>query len=287
MADGKVPVRESVGAALRFVRENWRPILTISAVSAVVSTVLAVLSNAAGPLSLLITIASTFVVSVTYGAFTSSCLTGFAGVQQRLISDGLRVWGAMAIVGFFLFIVMIVLAIPGVIVFAVMIGPTYGAELQQVSGDEAATTALMGRIVTENPGMILAFLLFYGLLWFALTSRLYLSAPASVEAKRILTFETWSWTRGNMWRIFGARLMLLLPAYVLVTGVSLLLASAIGLNITDPMAAQAFAQANTPLYAIYLLCSGLLQLVLYTALEAGLSTYLYRGLKPATPPPPV
>lgn len=282
MADGKVPVRESVGAALRFVRENWRPLAVISAISAVIATVLAVLSNAVGPLSLLVTIAASFVSAATYAAFTTGCLSGFAGVRQRLVGDGVRVWSAMAVVAFFLFIVMIVLGIPGVIVFAILIGPRYGAELQQVSGDQAATAALMGRILTENPGMILAFLIFYGVLWLALTSRLYLSAPASVDANRVLTFETWSWTRGNMWRIVGARLMLLFPAYVLVTGVSVLFANAIGLNITDPAAALAFAHANTPLYAVYLLISGFLQLALFSALEAGLSAYLYRGLKPTT-----
>lgn len=287
MADGKVPVRECVGAALRYVRENWRVIATIAALSASIATFLAVASNFAGPASVLITLISSFVGAATYGAFTSGCLSGFAGVRERLVGDGMRVWGAMAVVCFFLLIVFVVLGVPGVIVFAVLIGPRYGAELQNVSGDQAATAALMQRIVIENPGMILAFLVFYGVLLLALTSRLYLAAPASVEAKRILTFETWSWTRGNMWRIVGARLMLLAPAYLIAAGVSYILASAMGLNINDPASAQAFARAQVPLYAIYLFVSGFLQLGLYSALEAGLSTYLYRGLKPTTAAPVV
>jgi hypothetical protein len=285
MADGKVPVRESVGEALRFVRENLRPLAAISAVSAAVSTALAIISGLAGALALPVTAASSFVGAATYAAFTAGCLNGFAGLQQRIVGDGVRVWAAMAVIGFFLLIVCVVLGIPGVIVFAVLIGPRYGAELQQVSGDQAATMTLMQRILTENPGMILAFFLFYGLIWLALTSRLYLSAPASVEARRILTFETWSWTRGNMWRILGARLMLLMPAYVIAAGASFLLAGAIGLNINDPASIQAFSRAQMPLYAVYLLISGFLQLGLYVALEAGLSTYLYRGLKPSAAAP--
>jgi hypothetical protein len=287
MAEGKVPVRESVGAALRFVRENWRPIATISAISAAVSTLLAVTGVFAGALALPITAVSSFVGAATYAAFTSGCLSGFSGLQQRLLGDGVRVWTAMAVVAFFLLIVCVVLGIPGVIVFAILIGPRYGAELAQVSGDQAATMTLMQRILAENPGMLLAFLVFYGLIWFALTSRLYLSAPASVDAKRILTFETWSWTRGNMWRIVGARLMLLLPAYVIAAGLSFLLAGAIGLNVNDPASVQAYASAQTPLYAAYMLVSGFLQLGLYSALEAGLSTYLYRGLKPQAAAPTV
>jgi hypothetical protein len=287
MADGQVPVRESVGAALRFARENWRTIAIISAISAAVSTVLALVSGAAAALALPISAVSTVVAAATYAAFTSGCLNGFAGLQQRLAGDGIRVWAAMAVVAFFLLIVFVVLGIPGIIVFAIVIAPRYGAELQQVSGDQAATLALMQRIVAENPGMILAFLLFYGVLWLALTSRLYLSAPASIDAGRILTFETWSWTRGNMWRIVGARLLLLAPAYVIAAGASFLFAGAIGLNVNDPSSVAAFAREQMPLFLVFSLVSEFLRLALYLALEAGLSAYLYRGLKPVTATPPV
>ena len=133
--------------------------------------------------------------------------------------------------------------------------------------------------------LLLTFL-FYAILWFALTSRLYLAAPASAEQGRILTFETWSWTKGQTLRITAARLMLLAPAYVLVSALSLLIGRAVGIDILNPMTAAEVAQANSLLYLGFVFVSGLINLALYTALEAGLSIYLYRGLKPADTPPP-
>ena len=207
MADGRVPVRESVGAALRFVRETWQPIAVVSAIGAVVLTILSVLSTTVPALSLPVTIATTFANAFVYAAFISACLAGAPGLAQRIGGDGMRVWGAMAVVGFFLLIVFVVLGIPGIIVFAVMVAGRYATELQAVQGDEAQMATLIQRIFTENPGILLGFLIFYGALWFALTSRLYLAAPASVDAKRILSFETWAWTKNNMLRILGARLL--------------------------------------------------------------------------------
>lgn len=281
----KVPVRECVGAALRFVRENWRSIAAVAAIFSGVMTVLALFSGLTPALAAPISAVSTLVSAFAYAAFTSACLNGFAGLRQRLVADGGRVWGAMAVVGFFLIIVLVVLGIPGVIVFSLLVAPRYGTDIQQASGDETAMMSLMQRVFTENPGMILAFVLFYGMIWMGLTSRLYLSAPASVDAKRILTFETWPWTKGNMWRIIGARAMLLLPAYMLAAGLSYLFAAAIGLNAGDPSSIAAFAQDSLLLYVLFTFVSGFLQFGIYSSLEAGLSAYLYRGLKPATAAP--
>ena len=142
----------------------------------------------------------------------------------------------------------------------------------------------MERIASENPLMLLGFCLFYGLVWLALTSRLFLAAPASVDNKRILTFETWAWTKGNLLRIIGARIILLLPAYVLVSALSYILALALGVNMMDPTSIASFAERNAMLYGLLAFVSGFVQIGLYRSLEAGLSAYLYRGLKPAGGP---
>lgn len=287
MDDRKVPVRENVGAALRFVRENWRPIAIVSAISSAALTILAAMSDVSPMLGLPVWLISTFVNALTSAVFIGACLSGFTGWRQRIRGDGLRVWGAIAVVGFFLFIVAIVLGLPGLVVFLVLMWPRYGVELQGAGNDQAAMATVLERIVSENSGVVLCFMIFYALVWLALTSRLYAAAPASVDARRILTFETWSWTRGNMWRVMGARLMLLTPAYILTAGVSYLIAGAMGFRVNDPASAEAFAHQARPLYLIFLFVSGFLQLGLYSALEAGLSTYLYRGLKPQTPAPSV
>lgn len=280
--DGKVPVREVVGAALGFLRENAVVVAVAAGIGAGVMALLAMLAANAPAVGILIGVASSLVSAFVYAALTGAALYGAGGVAQRLFADGGRVWASMVVIGFFLLIVFIVLLIPGFILLAVFLAPRYGTELQAVSGDEAGSVALMERIATENPLMLLGFALFYGLLWLALTSRLFLAAPASIDNKRILTFETWAWTKGNMMRIIGARIMLLLPAYILVSALSYILAMALGVNMMDPANVAAFAQRNSVLYALLAFVSGFVQIGLYRALEAGLSAYLYRGLKPAS-----
>lgn len=284
---GKVPVQESVGAALRFLRENAQFSAVLAVAGAAVATVIAMISLKVAALGVPLSVLSTFVAALIYAGFTIAALDGAAGVGQRIVPDGGRVWAAMLVVGFFLCIVFIVLAIPGFILLGAILGPRYAADLQGVSGDQAASVALMERMVSENPGVWLGFALVYGLIWLALTSRLFLSAPASIDAKRILTFETWPWTKGNMLRIMGARLMLLAPAYILVSAISYILALSLGINILDPESLQSFSQSNTAMFALFSFVTTALQLFLFRSLEAGLSAYLYRGLKPqggAVPP---
>ncbi len=277
-------MRESVGAALRFLRENAVAVAIAAGIGAGLMALFAMLAAKAPAVGILIGVASSLVSAFVYAALTGAALNGVGGAAQRLFADGGRVWTSMAVIGFFLLIVFIVLLIPGFIVLAVFLAPRYGTELQAVSGDEAGSVALMERIATENPLMLLGFALFYGLLWLALTSRLFLAAPASIDNKRILTFETWAWTKGNMLRIIGARVMLLLPAYILVSALSYILALALGVNMMDPANVAAFAQRSSGLYALLAFVSGFVQIGLYRALEAGLSAYLYRGLKPAPSP---
>jgi hypothetical protein len=283
--EGKVPVQESVGAALRFLRENIGAIAIVSAIGAAALAALSVVAVKAPGVSLIGALLATFASAAIYAALTGAALTGAGGMTQRLIADGGRVWASMAVVGFFLVIVFTVLAIPGLIVFGVVVGPRYMDQLEAAQGDEAASIELMSRIATENPGILLGLGLFYAAIWLALTSRLFLAAPASVDQKRILTFETWAWTKGNMLRLAGARLMLLLPAYILVSAVSFFIAAPLGMNMMDPASVVAFAQANVFGYGLFLFVSGFIQIGLFRALEAGLSAYLYQGLKSSAPAP--
>lgn len=275
---GKVPIRESVGAALRYVREHARFIGAVALAGAAAIAALSYAEAVAPALGPPINLAALAISAGVYAALTGAVLG--VGGGQRLAPDGLRVLAAMVAVGFFLCIVFIVLLIPGVFVLGMVYAPHYGPELQAVGQDQAAAMALLTRIAQEQPGPLLAMFLFYGAVWLALTSRLYLAAPASIENRRILTFETWSWTKGNMLRIVAARLMLLAPAYVLVSAVTLLAGLALGADVLSPEGLSAYARANPAGFVTYTLLSSGFSIALYLSLEAGLSAYLYRGLKP-------
>lgn len=278
---GKVPIQESVGAALASVRAHMRLVLTASAIGAAALAVVTALALFVPPLGFLTTIGSTFVRALVYAVFVAAALGFAANVQQRLGADGFRVWASMAVVGFFMFIVMFVLLIPGMI--ALFAGPMapYVGDLQNAGSDEGAVISIMTRFVQEQPGAVVSFMLFYAIVWVLLTSRLYLAAPASVDAGRILTFETWAWTKGSMLRITAARLLLLGPAYVLVSALDYVVASVAGINAMDPVATAAVAQSNPVVFIAYVLVTTFITFAVFSSLEAGLSSYLYRGLKPA------
>jgi hypothetical protein len=121
---------------------------------------------------------------------------------------------------------------------------------------------------------------FYFLVWLLLTSRLYLAAPASIDAGRILTFETWNWTKGAVLRITWARFMLLVPAYVLMFALTTLLGRLFGFNVLDGASMQAALSTNPIGIIVFEFVSSFIVLGLYVPLEAGLSAYLYKGLKP-------
>jgi hypothetical protein len=279
---GNVPIRESVGAAFGYVRENAAFIGASSAAGAGALTLIGGLALAAPQLILVTMIASMFVQALVYAGFLGASLFGSGAVRQRVLGDGLRVWAAMAIIGFLMFIVMFVACMVASIVLVAGPMASYLPDLEAAGGDNVAVLAVMTRFAENNPVALLALTLFLGGIWILLTSRFYLAAPASVDQQRILTFETWPWTKGAMLRITGARLLLLIPANLFVGAIGHLLGRLIGFNTLDPVTVAAAAASNPAGYLAFVFVSGVLTFALYSALEAGLSTYLYRGLKPAS-----
>jgi hypothetical protein len=273
MATPTLPIRDTVGAALRFVRAHWRFATLAAGLGAGASVLIAAVSLAASELALLGMVASGFVQAFVYAAFTAAALTGAA--PARIASDGMRVWAAMVVIGLFLSIVFFLLLITATMVlFAGPLAP-YLSDLQNAGQDQAAVMAVMTRFAEQNPGPLLAVLLVFGTVWLLLTSRLYLAAPASVEAKRILTFETWKWTKGAMVRIAAARLMVLLPANVLVGALGYLAAR---LFAIDPFGPD--ADGNVGGFLAYVFVAHFVTFALFSPLEAALSAFIYRGLKP-------
>jgi hypothetical protein len=138
MPQGAVPVRESVGAALRFVRENWRFVAIVAAIFAAASTLLALITLSQPGLGIVTMVANGIVQAMCYGALTTAALFGASQVRSRIAQDGWRVWSSMVIVGFFLFIVMFVVFM--VVSMVLLAGPLspYINELQSAGAIERA-----------------------------------------------------------------------------------------------------------------------------------------------------
>ncbi len=279
----QVPIQQSVGAALRFAVDQWRPIAVYSAYGAAATVALAAFSAAVAAMGIVASVLTTAVQAAIYGLF----LAVFLGLPTRdWLRRGGSVWAAMAVVAFFLCIVFLVLSLPvSMIMLAGPLAP-YADDLQAAGGSEAAVMEVMLRFAEAQPIPILLMLLFFGAVWMILTSRLYLAAPATAEQGRILTFETWRWTKGATLGIIGARLLLLVPAYALVTALAYLVAALFGFNPFDAASIAAIAQNNLIVFLLYVGIRSFVQFVAFMALEAGLSAYLYRGLRPQAEAPP-
>lgn len=276
-------LRDSVGLATRFVREQWRFVLAVSAIAAAAIAALSALSELAPLASILSSLGAGFLQSALYAAFIGAALIGADAVRRRWVGDGLRVWAAMIVIGFFLFIVFFALSLPvSMVLFA---GPLarYTTELQSAAGNSAQVMSIFARFANENPGPVLIAALIFFAVWMLLTSRLYLAAPATVERQRIQTFETWSMTRGLMLKILWARLTLLAPAYIFVFALSNIVGRGLGVNTLDVAAMTAAAESNSLGFVAYVLLSGFIAFALYSSLEAALSAYLYRALRPPSP----
>ncbi len=277
---GKVPILESARAGFAFAREN----IAISAAAAAI---------VAAPVALLETVAqqqilsgapilgfAIWLASLYAGVFFHAALLRRAlalepgkGAAIRLSADEARLGVAIGVAGFFLAIVCL---LPGVFVsaiaFAVLAEP-FAAEIQAAAGDAVAQQAIAQKVMAQNPGATLAVLAALAFAWWAATSRLYLVAPATIAERRIRTLETWAWTKGNMLRIMAARLALLGPAFSVVMFAQLAIVSLTGGAAEPPILLEIGIR-----YA-----GAFVLLLVYSAAEAGLSAYLYRGLRPPAP----
>lgn len=277
---GKVPVRESVGAAARAVRENARFVGTLALGAGAAAALITLLLALAPALGLVLNVLSWGLNAFVYAALLAAFLSGPAAAVARWGGNGLRVWAAVVVVGFFVAIVSLVL----LIAISVALGPfllPFAQELQSVGEDRAAAMTLLVRMVSAAPAPFAIAGLFFSAVLLMLTSRLYLAAPASLELGRLMTFETWAWTKGSMLRICAARLMLLAPAYVLVAALSALAGGLMGADVTTPAGFVSLAEGNAFAASLFVFATSVVGIGIYTALEAALSAYLYRGLKPA------
>ncbi len=267
--EGKVPVRESAGHAVRLWIENWRLFLIVAAIAAAVDTGLVAML---GVTSIAAAFAVLLVRAVAYAAVIGAALHGAASVPGRLPKDAWRNFGAMAVVGFFLFIVIMVGMIPGAVVLGSTLQP-YTAQLEAAGQDQAAMAQVMMQFAQENPGVVLSLTLVYFAIWMALTSRLYLAGPASIDQGRVLAFDTWKWTKNNMLRIAAARMILLGPAFALSIAVQALATQVLGASLIQGASAPALISYYVSQFGFY---------AIYVSLEGALAAYLYRGLKPDT-----
>ena len=145
-------------------------------------------------------------------------------------------------------------------------------ELQVLLQDQEALSEALARAL--GPGGTLAFLLFTMLLLAAaiyLVTRLFMVNAATIGERRVVMFQTWSWSRGNVLRMLAAIMLTWLPAYMIDN-----LVIEVGAAILRPMTIE--GNAGTVLIAFNAVAT-------FVATMAGipsivLGAILYKGLRP-------
>jgi len=132
----------------------------------------------------------------------------------------------------------------------------------------AALTQALG------PGGTAAFLLLIMLVFAAaiyLFTRLFMVNAATIGERRIVMFQSWSWSRGNILRMFAAIMLTWLPAYVIDS-----LVVEIGVAILHPITAE--GNAGFLLIAFNAAVTFVAAIVGIPSIVLG--AILYRGLRP-------
>lgn len=275
-----VPIRDSVGAALRFARANSRLILIAATLAALGQGVLALFG--ATPTWLFGVLVA---LLVSHTAFVSVAL-GAPVTTQVLAPNSTRVGATLAMVGFFLALMFFVVTF---FAMTATVAP-YQDQIQAAGEDEAAVRAILETAAANGGDIMRGSLIIFVVLLFALTTRFYVATPATIDRQRITVFESWRMTRGNFLRIAGARLLLLAPAFILVGALQTLAARVLGVPGTDALAVLTYSQANPVGFALFYTASVFLQVAIFSSLDSGLSASIYRIVKnanpPATKPPP-
>lgn len=263
---GLGPVWVSIGAALRFVRENWRFVLMVAGLGAAAHALaLAVVGS-----TLLWLPAFLIVSAAVHAALTRAALSGAGGVRQAALGDTMRTLAAMVIVGLFAALIALVAAY---VAMSALIAP-YAEQVKQAGQDEAALRAIFERAVEEQPNALRWAAAIGALLIFALTSRFYFAAPASIDRGKVLAFRSWIDTRTHMLRVMVARFVLLAPALILAGALQSIAGAAIGVNFEDAALVIQRALADPLFWGLM----QFLQIAVYSSLEAGLSASLYQTL---------
>jgi len=288
MADaaGKLPIITCVRDAWLFLRDNWRMFVPAALAMALVSQIGFLLAGTSGgaagaqsafggSLGDLAVAMPAVLASLVFAAavlrkavrneFTGPMGLGFGADELRLLAI-VAAYACMIIpLGTLVFII-----VTTTVLSRLAATPDELAAL--LDDPEALNTALTQAL---GPGGTTAFLLFIMLVFAAaiyLFTRLFMVNAATIGARRVLIFQTWSWSRGNVLRMCAAIMLTWFPAYVIDS-----LVVELGVTILGPMASQ--GNAGALLIAFNAIATFVAAMFGIPSIVLG--AILYKGLRPA------
>jgi hypothetical protein len=227
---GKVPIVECVRSAWMFLVEHWRLFLPAAAIVAIVSQfgpifAYLIAPAAIAPQSALQAGIGDFLVmapAALIGVLFSAAILRKAvrnefhgGIGLSFGADEVRLLGAsLALLCLFVPLISLVALVLFITVFSKI--ATSEAALQTMLADPEAMNEAIIQALGENGAAALSlFIIFVFALFVLLATRLYMINAATIGEKRIVLFQTWSWSRGNILRMIAAMILTVLPVMLI------------------------------------------------------------------------
>ncbi len=281
-AGGKVPVMESVQAAWRFFFANWAQFAPVAAVFGVGAALIDLLSSPATQDGAAATIDFSGLLLRSIGSAVIGAVFVAAVLRKAVRNksqgplgiafgrDELRLIGVTLSL-FLMFVPFVLLAalILSLVVFS-RLGITQEALQKLMSNPDALSNLIEDRM---GPAGLLAFSLFVLIatvivIWVLV--RLALINAATIGERRIVIFQTWTWTHDNFWRVLAAFLIAGIPAVAISYVANSILAELSGAGKSSGGAVE------------FLITSALAGFVgaMSQIPQLALVAHLYKGLRP-------
>jgi hypothetical protein len=269
MADGQVSVGGAFGYAWALLSQHWRSIWGALALNSLAWTVLVAGRLAFNADLMLLGLAGLALTKYPlYGAVVRAAdapKTGAAsahlGIQWR--AEEFRMLGADVLFKIFMAIVAAILLIA---LAAPLIGILIqgGVDPKTLTTSDAVLKALNAQGV-QHPELVA---LPFWLIIYAVGLRLSLSLVGSALSGRVAMLSTWRLTRGNLWRIAAASLLVNIP---MIFALLIVVGGAAGGPMDGVTPSDIF---------LYALLTGVLAGAATTPMLAGVQLYFYKRLGP-------
>ncbi len=227
---GKVPVFECVRSAWLFLIQNWRLFLPAAGIVAVVSQVGPLVAYLTAPaatqtqsalqagLGNFLILAPGALISVLFTAaiLRKAVRDEFHGPTGLAFgADEVRLLGAsLAMMCLFVPLITLLVVVLFITVFSKI--ATSEAALETLLADPEALNQAILEALGENGATAMSlFILIMFAIFVYLSARLYMINAAAIGEKRIVLFQTWSWSRGNILRLIGAMILTVLPVMLI------------------------------------------------------------------------
>jgi hypothetical protein len=218
---GKVPVLEVTMTAWRFLAAHWREFLPAALLLGVVSALTGGAMASGQNIALaLMALAISTIAGVMFSAAVYR--RAIHGRSEGLFSlslgpDEFRLFGvSLALALMFVPLMLLVFLIFQVVIIGRMnVSP---AELEALLADPDAFEAAILQAIGPNGAAAFALLVLVTLvIAIYVAVRLFMISPATAGERRMVMFQTWSWSRGNVLQILGAICLTTIPAFLIVS----------------------------------------------------------------------